>query len=225
MKLHNLKQFLLFLAPSILLFASCATVLNSPIQKVTITSDKNIKIISVNKFEYQESALSDSDHSRSYYVFRSFMPLKVNLLVDSIPKSIVILPKNSFAYWLNISFLYGLGMLIDKDTPKRYAYSPNNHIVLKDSSIQLLRFSPIRKNTVNLTISPSCLNSFNINAVGKQYKSAGILGIEGGLEYYYHNNQYISLNAGVGTDILGEHFGQGYYQSGNAAYLESVHNI
>ena len=224
MKLHNLNHCLLFLTPLILLFASCATVLNGPIQKVTITSDRNIKIISVNKFEYQETDLSDSDHSRSYYVFRSFMPLKVTLQIDSIYKSIVILPKNSLAYWSNICFNYGLGMLIDKDTPKRYAYSHNNHIILKDSSIQLLRCSPIRKNTVNLTLSPSCLNSFNINAVGKRYKSTGILGIEAGLEYYYHKNQYISLIAGAGTDIFGEYLGQGYFRTGTTAYASLRNN-
>ena len=36
-----------------------------------------------------------------------------------------------------------------------------------------------------------------------------IIGVETGLDYFYDNNRYVSLNLGAGSDRFGEYFGKG----------------
>ena len=217
MKLGHIKYYIFILFPA-LMMSSCASILNSSMQKVSVTSDKQIKIISLEKSVYKESGFVDSNHAKSFFVFRSSMPLSVNLEVDSIHKTILLYPRSSFAYWLNIFFNYGIGMLIDKDNPKRYSYSRDNHITIKDSILIVHKFSLEKKNNIKLTISPTLVNSFSINTGKHWYQSAGIFGLEAGVEYYYNKNKFISVNAGAATDVFGDYFGKGYSRTTSTVF-------
>src|ERR1700730_6522555 len=123
---ENVINLIIIFSTSLAVF-SCATILNRPIQKISVSSDKSAEAISIDKAALADSILPEKDSSRKYYVKRSRDLLKVNLQIDSLKKSIYLKPKNSFAFWLNFS-TYGIGMLIDLNSPKRFAYSNSYHL-------------------------------------------------------------------------------------------------
>jgi hypothetical protein len=206
----------------LLLFSSCATLLNQPVQKIFISTDKNIKSVVVRQSMLTDSSLTSAAADKGYYVRRSSQPLVVELQLDSTRKTIVLKAKNSFAFWFNIYCNYGIGMLIDKDNNLRYGYSKRNYFAVVDSTIKKFSFTPSRKGTINLSLTWPFANIFNFKSPTAQYKSSGVLGIGAGLEYFYNNNHYASLNFGAGTDVFGEYFGDSLV-SGTAIYT-SVRN-
>jgi hypothetical protein len=218
----NIKYPTIIIA-AILFLSSCATILNGPIQKVSISTDKNIKAISIDKVALVDSSLIGTNVPKTFYVLRSGNPLKINLEIDSVKKVIYLKPKKSFAYWFNIYANYGIGMLIDKGNVKKYAYPSRNYLTAKDSSIKIYRFAPIKKGTLNLSLSLPFITIFNINTKNKYYQSGGVFGLEAGVDYFYKDNKYLSFNVGTGTDIFGEHFGKGFFETGSTIFT-SVRN-
>lgn len=112
-----------------------------------------IRAISVSKSHSTDSSLLEIGAAKSYYVERSKKPLAVELQLDSTKKTILLPSRSSAAYWANIYFNYGIGMLVDKDNLKRYAYPKRNYFTVKDSTIKRYSFAPIKKGTVNLSLS------------------------------------------------------------------------
>src|ERR1700750_1274772 len=98
---------IIFISLTGFFFSSCATILNSGAQKISITTDKIIKVLSV------DSSLKISGDRNSFYVERSKDPVKINLRVDTIDQALPVKPHSSVAYWANIYFNYGIGMLAD----------------------------------------------------------------------------------------------------------------
>lgn len=223
MKLPMTKYHLALIV-ILLFFSSCATVLNSPVQMIIISTDKKIKVISVDRVTVIDSSFKKVNETKAYYIPRSNEPLKVNLEIDSTPKTIFLLPKKSFAYWCNIPYTYGIGMLVDKDNMKRYGYSKRNYLELEDTLIRRYNFASTKKGTLNLSLSLPYTTVFNLKTIDKRYKSAGIFGLEAGLDYFYQDNNYLSLNLGIATDRFGEYFGPGYIQAANAKYSSFRNN-
>ncbi len=72
------RQFILYpVIVLLILGSSCATILNSPVQKIYLSSDKNIKVISVDNVALIDSSLSDLDGSIGYYVPRGKKSLSI----------------------------------------------------------------------------------------------------------------------------------------------------
>jgi hypothetical protein len=207
------------------LLASCATVLNQPLQKLTVIADKNIKVISVDKAAMTDSSTGYNYGTVKYYVKRSSQPLLIKLQIDSSIKTVALKAQKSFAYWYNILSNYGIGMLVDKNNLKRYAYPRYNYFTIKDSSIKIHRFAQQKKGTLNVSFSLPVVTGFSLNDSNGKYNSAGIFGIEAGLEYFHKQDQYFSLNIGAATDVFGEHIGTGYFESGHTFFtsLRSNH--
>jgi hypothetical protein len=135
-------------------------------------------------------------------------------------------PHNSPLFWVNIYFNYGIGMLVDLSNPKRYDYPSKNYYYVKDSLILRHRFAPMQKGTANLSFSLPFTTIFSVRSLGKQYNSAGILGLETGLDYFYKENRYLSLNVGAATDRLPvDYFGPGYVQTAVAVYASARNNM
>ena len=202
----------------LLFFSSCATIFNSPVQKVFISADKNIKVLSVENTTLVDSSLIDKYRTKAYYIPRSDKPLSVKLQMDSIQKTIILKPKSSFAFWYNIYCNYGIGMLIDKDNPKRYGYPNRNYLKLQDTTIKNFRFAPTNKGTINLSLSLPFTTFFNIQTIDKQFNSAGVIGLEIGLDYFYKNNSYLSVNLGTATDKFGDYVGTGEIQTADVIF-------
>jgi hypothetical protein len=208
----------------LILLSSCATVLNSPVQRIRISTDEKIQVLSVDRATLIDSTFIGIDGTSTYYIPRSNKPLKIVLQTDSTKKIFILPPKSSFAYLYNILANYGIGMLIDKNNPKRYAYSVRNYLKLQDTTIKRSRFAPIEKGTFNLSLSPSFTTIFSIQAKDKKYNSAGVFGLEAGLEYFFRNNNYLSINLGAATDRFGEYFGPGYVETATTFFTSLRNN-
>ncbi|WP_462250321.1 hypothetical protein [Ferruginibacter sp.] len=209
----------------VLLFflSSCATIINQPLQNIFIATDKNIKVISVEKAVLMDSS-KHTNARKEYFVKRSNTPLVITVQTDSTKKVIVLKPKNSFAYWYNIAANYGIGMLIDRDNVKRFTYQQSSYVSVEDSSITIKRFAPIKKGAINLSLSLPFTTVFNMIDSSGKYNSAGIYGLEAGIDYFYSTNHFLSVNIGAATDVFAEHFGPGYYETGSTIYASVKNN-
>lgn len=208
----------------LLSLSSCATILNSSIQKISISSEENIKILSVDKAILEDSSFNNGNDTKEYYVLRSKSPIKIDLLADSIPKTIILNPQKSFAYWLNIYYAMGLGMLVDKNSTKRFGYPQSNYLSLHNSEINRKKFAPIKKGSVYLSLSYPFISGYQVDTIDGSSAAAGVLGLNAGLDYFYQDDKYVAVNFGVGTDLFGEYFGPGYRQTTSMSYINLMSN-
>ncbi len=171
-----------------------------------------------------DSSSSYNNGTKKYYVSRSNEPLNINLQIDSTKKTIILNPKKSFAYWFNIPSNYGIGMLVGKGNVKRFGYSKYNYLTLKDTSIKIHRFAPTKNGSLNLVLSLPFVNGFCLTDSGNgKYNSFGFFGLQGGLEYFYKSNSYLSISIGVATDVFAKHIGYGYFETGSTIF-SSIRN-
>lgn len=207
-----------------LLFSSCATIMNQPVQKIAIVTDENIKAVSVRKSLMVDSSLIRIDAPRLYYIVRSSKPLAIDFQFDSTQKTVFLKARNSFAYWSNLYFNYGLGMLVDRDNTKRYAYPGNNFFTLKDTTIKRYAFAPVRKGTMHLSLSLPLPSFYSLQSEKGNYNSVGGFGLQTGVDYFYADDQYLSLNVGAAIDAFGEYFGPGYRELGTVLFTNIMNN-
>lgn len=218
----KLSTFLLVIFP--LLLASCARTFNSGMQKVVIETDKHVQVLNAGPLAPTDSFDLRQRHIKTYYVPRSPKPLIITIATDSMQKQVVLPSQNSLAYWYNIAANYGIGMLADKDHPKRYGYPAHNYITVNDTDVVIRRYAPEEKGAFYLSLGIPYLQSFHMRQPDGRYSSSGIFGLEAGVEYYYRPDRFLSLNLGTGMDKVGEYIGTGYYQSGMTGYASLRHN-
>lgn len=107
---------------------SCATLLNGSYDRVNVVTDIPSRL-TVN-----DDTLDFFSTHKTVYVQRSAEPLVVTATSTGDTAKTMVSPKNSAAFWLNIYFNYGLGMLVDKDSPRRYDYPHVVYLAFSDSS-------------------------------------------------------------------------------------------
>jgi hypothetical protein len=202
--------------------SSCATLLNGPAQNIQVATDEKIRRVSIDNALFADSTQHESKGFRIYLVRRSHETLFIHTQLDSGEKIIPIHPHNSFAFWLNIEN-YGIGMLVDKDNPKRYGYRRQNYLTLKDTSVTLRRFAPVPKGTMYFSLSVPLVNSFSLRSPEGQSTPGGPIGLEAGIDYFYKTDRYISLSAGAGSSAFVDHIGNGYYDTGHT-FFGSIRN-
>jgi hypothetical protein len=121
-----------------LIFSSCATLLNSRTEGLTIVTNEPSKI----------QIEKDTIHSKStqHYVAveRSKDSLEISAFTESKRKTINVKSSNSFAYWLNLyPSTAWTGFLIDKNNPKRYTYPKIIYIDLNQNGNNYLKYKPL----------------------------------------------------------------------------------
>ncbi len=195
MNTANVKRLLLLLfsAPFCI---SCASLLNRGTQTISVTTDKKIKILSV------DSSLKMPGTVHSFYVVRNKTPLAIHVQVDSANKTVLIKSKNSLAFWANIYFNYGVGVLVDMNNPKRFTYPKHIYLNYKDNDVVVKRFSSIPKGTIYWHLGFPYANFFYVKTTDSYRHSSGFLGIESGLDYYYKENHFLSFYLGAAMDFL-----------------------
>lgn len=214
------KNYLIIIAG--LFFSSCATILNSDVQKISITTGKGTRAVSI------DNSMKIFGSDNSFYVRRSENPLTVHFTTDTTKQEIVVRSHNSVAYWANIYFNYGIGMLVDRDNPKRYAYPNRIYVQQQGDKIVRSRFAPTQKGTINWHIAIPYANSFYIKTPYGYRSSGGFWGIESGLDYFYKTNRYVSVYGGAATDYSipfpagVDYFGE--YQSFSGFYINARNN-
>jgi len=220
------KPIILWAIP--LLLSSCATLMNPPVQKVHVRTDANVKVVSVTTADSTDSITKKSSTRQdTWLVKRGKSPLLITVQLDTATKTIKLNPVSSPAYWLNIYFNYGIGMLVDKNNPRRYGYPANSYIGVKDSAITARRLEDIKKGTVDFSFSLTLMNHFNLRSIHGRHCGAGVLGVGTGIDYYYRDNTWLSIGFGAATDRGAEYIGKGYHEAAGSLYasLRNNHSI
>ncbi|MEZ4995859.1 MAG: hypothetical protein R2824_35915 [Saprospiraceae bacterium] len=174
----------------ILLCSSCATLFNPRTERIDIITTEPARIV-----VFQDT-FHQIDQRARLQVPRSMQPLRVEVITDSVSNDFFIGSKNSFAYWINIYFNYGLGMLIDSDSPKRYSYPSLVYIDPLQANGQYHLIDPDgHLNQWHARLYLPYLNFFHLQPDREpDSKSlAGFWGIAAGLDFYHQPNQFAEL--------------------------------
>lgn len=175
---------------------SCATILNPSHKAMTIYTPGPSKII------IKKDTLHTEANEVHFSVQRSKEPLNMRVIADSSDQALSILAKSSFAYYLNILYNYGLGMLVDQNNPKRYTYPRR---IFVDSTVDggFKTYLTTQRGDFNFQISFPYINSFITQPFGENRKDrTGFWGLGAGIDYYHQDRQYLSLNARTVSDFF-----------------------
>lgn len=198
-------------------FCSCATILNPIDKAMTIYTSGPSKII------IKKDTLHTEANEVSFLVPRSKEPLNLQVLTDSTDRVMPIPARSSFAYYLNIAYNFGLGMLVDQNNPKGFTYP--RRIYLDTTAKGWVRYQPnlgAQKGEVNVHLSMPFLNAFLQKPTQDGAKaSTGFLGLAFGLDYYHQNNQYLKLGFVTVSDFFSP-LPALYYVEGGRDYLNSA---
>lgn len=121
------------------LLCSCATILNTNPVRVTVVSSKPGRLI------VEKDTLNDLSTTKTLSVERGKRKLMVTVYTDSLRKTVAVKPRNSPAFWANIPYTYGIGLLIDWNNHRRYTYPSTVYIDLHDTGSSYRTFLPYRE--------------------------------------------------------------------------------
>lgn len=183
---------------TLLLLASCATIVNTPYAIVEITSSP-------------DSAIVKLDNSPTEYVTPVILPLKrsrhdvlLSVEKDSLYREIVLASKLSPAFTIGNLFSWGIyGYLIDLTNPRKYTYKNELQVNLQERAVN--RHHNGLNNDyryLKLTFSIPFANNFLLYNGQNYQTSQGFWGFELGMEYYQTPNLYLSVNYGAATDFF-----------------------
>lgn len=192
---------------TLVLLNSCASILNSPFQKIHIDHDPEISVgVDTSQYYYHDSEIYNvfipkNYMKKNYYFLRcnSEIPLVINEI-----DTFKIKPHRSyFAYWFaNIYTSCGLGMLIDYPNDKSFEYPTFNYFTKVDNKIKNVRFKPIPEKKVKFSLGIPLVNLFYLQTDSGKISSGSGLGISAGVEYFLKKNIYLSMNAGITMDLF-----------------------
>lgn len=175
---------------------SCATILNPSHKSMTIYTPGPSKII------IKKDTLNTEANEVHFLVPRSKDPLNLRVIADTSDQSLSIPAKSSFAYYLNLPYNYGLGMLVDQNNPKRYTY-PCRIYLDSNGSRDFNTFPVTHRGDINFQISFPYINSFITQPFSENRKaSTGFWGLGVGVDYYHQDRQYLSLNVRTVSDFF-----------------------
>jgi len=201
-----MKKHLLVLVLTTFL-SSCASIINAPFQKVNIDHDPSISVrIDTTKYSYRESEIYNVYIPKNYenknnYILRC--NCKIPLIIND-SDTLNLKPHRSyFSFWFaNLYMTSGLGMLIDYANDKSFEYPIYNYIAKVNDEYKNIRFKPFIKKSLHVTLVVPTVNIFHLQTDSGKTNTASGLGIAGQLEYYFNNNLYLSLNAGITMDLF-----------------------
>lgn len=214
------KTYPVFFAAGVLCCCSCTHRLpvNKPVQKIYITTGTGVRVI---------AAAGATSITKAYIVPRSNKPLAIQLTIDSTQKTVYLDACKNYGRFLNMKYVFSKRDSGDSYAYKGWTYPKKNVVTVTGGVVRISRFMPVKTGTVNITISPG-VQIFHLRTHNGQYNSAGILGLEAGVHYFYRENRFLSFNAGAATDGLPlpiDYFGPGYIQRGSAICTSISNNI
>jgi len=200
---------ILFLIP-IVFFSSCATLVLRKDYDVKVTTD-----VSNAKAEILDSIYN---LPAKFKIQRSKHDLEIKLIGDSVEKEYLVKasPNGAFLYgnllWMQVS---PATYLIDFTNQKRFYYGKSIFLNSSDT-LKVIRPKiskgyydywtksfPTNKGQINFTYSLPWVNSFYLQPSQETAKAnTGFWGISAGLEYYYKENKFLSLNGNAVMDFF-----------------------
>ncbi len=190
-----MKRLLLLL--SLAAFSSCATIFNSPHSTTSLTTNApRTAIIGPDTI-----ALKPRTAAIPIVLPRNKQPQEIVIYSDSRTDTVVLRSYWSDAYYFNIAS-YGIGFLIDRNTPKKWRYDKAIHFTDRWIAQNRLH-NPLRypAGTVNLRYGLPYVNLFNLTdaTTGRQKSNAGFMGFSLGVDYFYSDEAFLTLS---GTSIM-----------------------
>jgi hypothetical protein len=98
------------------------TPLNRHTQKIHIATDNKIPGLRVEQATQLDST--------TFLVTRGRQDLTIHFRLDTTEKTLLLRPRNSFAFWFNL-YNYCAGMLVDWKNPRRYGYPAYTYLSTK----------------------------------------------------------------------------------------------
>ncbi|MBE9584307.1 hypothetical protein IM792_07600 [Mucilaginibacter sp. JRF] len=195
MNLLTFKPYLV-VAVILCLLTSCARLINSPYKTVTVYTTRPSKLF------FNNDSLLTSENQAEIVLRRGKAPVKVKIVSDSITKNITLKAHNSGAYYLNIPANFGVGMLVDMRSSKRYSYPSYIYVNSADTLSRYYHHNRENKKGKNLLhVSLPYINSFRLSPDNERVKiNTGFLGIAVGFDHYHTNNQYINASISAVMD-------------------------
>ncbi|MFV0554278.1 MAG: hypothetical protein ACK5LR_06190 [Mangrovibacterium sp.] len=192
----SVKNFGIVCLGAVCFLTSCATLLNERTTYVTVKTTEPAMIIC------GSDSIETGRKKTVLKLERSSDPITISAISDSLKSQVTLEAQNSKIYKYNI-FNLGLGMLVDKDSPKRYEYPTVVKINLHDSIPRVYNPHAIPpQGSLLLHVSLPHVNSFYFQPAdeGKKY-STGFLGFSAGLDYYYKENSFVNLSRSAMTNF------------------------
>lgn len=125
------NKLILYISFSLLL-TSCASILNSSNQKITIITSKPTEII-------VDNSVSKKDTIHEIILERGKKNVDLTVRSDSMQKSLVLKPRISAKFFGNLLLPYGIyGFLFDLTNKRRYGYKRNIRVNMSDSTKQVI---------------------------------------------------------------------------------------
>jgi len=180
-----------------LLVSSCASIFNSPYKRITIHTEKPAMIYYNDGSVKTNNLVKTNNYLAAIHVKRKNDSLQFSVHNDSTFQKYSVKRKLSFAFWANIPFKFGIGMLVDFTNPKRFTYP--THIYL-DSTEKKKGYYTYEKNIPKkaweLQMNIPFVNLHHrIDAYDQNDIITGFFGLGLGVNYFYQNNKYLNFSA------------------------------
>jgi hypothetical protein len=196
MRCRSLYYLFLFTFVTIL-FSSCATVFNGSSHKVHFATNIEAEQITVNK---RTKRLVDG--GTTFEADRKKEPLLVSIKGKDSAYQVSIKSRNTPSYLYDVIFTAGLAAIIGREDPRRYGYRNYIYVEKKGDAIRLYRFAPTPKGTVNVNFSMPYLNYLHLSTTENYKDIAGFFGLSAGVDYFYKQNTYLSLQGGAAATAI-----------------------
>jgi hypothetical protein len=172
------------------IFTSCAGIINQPITRTIVHVKEPTRLV------VNGDTLRTITRQYPIVLERSSEPVELLAITDSTQTKITLQPRGSFAWWANIFCNYGIGMLVDKNNPKRYTYPNHLYLDREDSLYRFTNYQPDhRKGQWQLHLSLPYINNFYFQPREEKSKAnTGFLGLSVGLNYYHSKKQFLKLS-------------------------------
>ena len=187
----------------VLLFSSCATMINTPIVRVDMHSDTENSV----KVHFYNDTLNWYTLPISVDVKRSRHDIMVTARKDTTQKQIEVKSEISTAFWLGNLFSGGiLGYAIDLTNPNKYTYPKTILIELNNndkpySKTDYYTWLKPQKDLLTIKISVPTVNFLYLNKEYGYGNTSGFIGISAGFEYYLLDKYCLNMDFGGLTDF------------------------
>jgi len=135
------------------LLSSCASMLNGYYTEVHVHANPGDVVTYKNERGVTDTAYLQKNGAYIFPVLRAKTPLEVSVISDTGRQDLTVKWTYSRAYYFNVYPLYGLGMLIDASSPKRFGY-PAGIYPYTQARKGYMQVRPYLPGSLTLTLQP-----------------------------------------------------------------------
>jgi hypothetical protein len=211
---------------TVLLLNSCAVTSLPDFKKVKVTTTQPAKIIYQSIDSSIDTIPLTSDNKAILFFARGNKPAIFTVKTDSTEQLVTIAPINSFGYNLYAATTLGISTIFLRSNPKSYSYPSKIFLTSTTQSGTYSRTPEKNQGALYAHISMPLFNFFYSSpVVYSPHNSFGMMGFSGGLDYYYHDNRFISATGLIAfnTFLYAVHDPQAYKIT-NVVFAELSHN-